>query len=441
MPPQTITALSLATTRYTASNPLSQAQHALATSSLPGGNTRTLLHTSPFPLTMSHGAGPYLYDLDSHNYLDLTGDMSAGLYGHTPPPPLRAAINSVFDTAGVSLGATTALEQRYAALLCERFGMERVRMCNSGTEANLYALTAVRKFTGKKKIVVFAGGYHGGVLSFPGTEVGEGVVDGGDFVVVPRYNDVEAARRVIEEVAGRCELAGVLVEAVQGAGGVIPGEKEFLKEVREAARRAGGLFVLDEVMTSRLAPGGLGREMGLEPDLVTLGKYLGGGFAFGAFGGREEVMRVYDPRVKGGLGHSGTFNNNTMAMSVGFAGLKEVFTAERCGEFNKMGDRFRERLAKVAEGTSFSFTGRGSLIGVHCTDDGRKEIKTVGDLAGERTDLKDLFWFEMLEKDFWIARRGFMALILDTPEEELDRFVDAVVGFLERHRELVKITT
>lgn len=277
---------------------------------------------------------------------------------------------------------------------------------------------------------MFNGGYHGGCFSFGGGKAAPNTADKGDFVVVQRYGDEEAAaeaERVIEETAKGGNLAAVLVEGLQGAGGCLPGSKGFLLAVQEAAKRASALFILDEVKTSRLAPNGLGQELGLSPDLVTLGKYLGGGFSFGAFGGRKEIMdSVYDPRVKGSLAHSGTFNNNTMTMCAGYAGLKEVFTEEVCVEFNKVGDDLRERLNDVAKGTRLRFTGRGSLIGLHFREDGTLESQ-------ERADLRDLFWFEMLERAFWMTRRGSIAMMLDTPKEELDRFVDAVSRFLERY--------
>ena len=313
-------------------------------------------------------------------------------------------------------------------------------MANTGTEANLHALAAARHVTGRRKVLVFSGGYHGSVLAFAGGAPAANTVDKGDFVVVPRYNDLALAREVIASVVPEGGLAAVLVEAVQGAGGVIPGDGEFLRGLREAAREVGALFVLDEVMTSRLAPEGLGVGMGLEPDLVTLGKYLGGGLAFGAFGGREEVMAVYDPRVEGGLAHSGTFNNNTLAMCAGHAALKEVYTEEVCVRFNEGGDAFRERLSAMARGTRLSFTGRGSLIGLHFTEDGVEDIRCGEDLKGrERPDLRDLFWFEMLEAGFWTTRRGMIAMILGTPDEELDRFVAAVTEFVARHRDIMVV--
>jgi len=365
--------------------------------------------------------------------------MSAGLYSHSPPSAIRAAILSAIDDTGLSLGATSLGEQKLAALLCERFSLARVRMTNSGTEANLYALAAARRFTRKRKVVVFAGGYHGGAFSFPSPSVtGDMVVDREDFVVVPEYNDPVVAAEVIRRVAEEGTLAAVLVEALQGAGGVIPGDKEFLLALRKTTREAGAVFVLDEVMTSRLAPGGLASELGLEPDLVTLGKYLGGGFSFGAFGGREDVMSVYDPRREDVLAHSGTFNNNTMTMHAGYAGLSEVFTPTVNVEFNQKGDALRERLVAAAKGTKLFFTGKGSMIGVHCADEGLESAKNGSSLK-ERRDLLDLFWFEMLERGFWFARRGFMALMLGTPDEELDKFVEAVVVFLTCRSEIFAV--
>lgn len=207
---------------------------------------------------------------------------------------------------------------------------------------------------------------------------------------------------------------------------------------QESAKKAGAVFIVDEVMTSRLAPGGLHGVFGLKPDLVTLGKYLGGGFAFGAFGGRQEIMAVYDPRSAGAVVHSGTFNNNTMTMHVGYAGLSKILTPEVNIAFNAKGDRYRQRLREVTKGTKCSVTGYGALWVVHFSDIGLQDIRSVEDVS-ERHDLHDLFWFEMLEDGYWIHRRGSIALILETPDEELDRFVGCVGKFLERHEDVLKL--
>jgi glutamate-1-semialdehyde 2,1-aminomutase len=191
-------------------------------------------------------------------------------------------------------------------------------------------------------------------------------------------------------------------------------------------------------MNSRLAPGCLQSIVGLKPSLTTFGKYLGGGLAFGAFGGREEIMAVYDPRLPKSLAHSGTFNNNTLAMHAGYVGLKEIWKPEVAVTFNKQGDTFREALQKIANGTKMSITGQGTLNGIHFSDNGVTDITCVEDIV-ENWALKDLFFIEMMEDGFWITRRGSIALILGTPQSELDRFVVSVEKFLDRHRELVAL--
>lgn len=191
-------------------------------------------------------------------------------------------------------------------------------------------------------------------------------------------------------------------------------------------------------MTSRLGPGGLQAILGLRPDLTTLGKYLGGGLAFGAFGGRSDIMSVYDPRSAGSLAHSGTFNNNTLAMHAGHVGLSQIWTPEVAVAFNRRGDDFRLKLQAAAKGTKMSITGRGALNAIHFSADGKTEISCTDDIA-EDWGLKDLFFLEMMEDGFWITRRGSIALMLPTPDSELDRFVECVKRFLECHAEIMSM--
>jgi glutamate-1-semialdehyde 2,1-aminomutase len=191
-------------------------------------------------------------------------------------------------------------------------------------------------------------------------------------------------------------------------------------------------------MTSRLGPSGLQAILDLKPDLTTFGKYLGGGLAFGAFGGRGDIMAVYDPRSANSLAHSGTFNNNTLAMHAGFVGLSEIWRPEVAVEFNQLGDSFRTELQRVSKGTKMTVTGRGALCGIHFSDNGLTEI-IRREAIEEDWSLKDLFFMEMMEVGFWITRRGSIALILGTPKSELDRFVQCVEKFLERHRSLVSL--
>lgn len=172
-----------------------------------------------------------LYYLTSCRYLDLVGELSAGIYGHSHPV-IREAIVSTFDNVGLNLGSTTSQEHKYAALICGRFSLERVRFANSGTEANMHAFNAARVFTGRNKIAVFCGAYHGAVFSFANGKVASNAVNREDWVI-GKYNDVGSAKAVIEETPG---LAAVIVEAMQGAGGGISGTEEFLFQIQVRQR-------------------------------------------------------------------------------------------------------------------------------------------------------------------------------------------------------------
>jgi len=423
-------ALAEARAAYVDRNPISAATHGRAEAVMPGGNTRSVLFYEPFPLVMARGEGCYLWDADGHRYLDLLGEFTAGLFGHSNSV-IRAAIDKALDS-GLSFGAHNLMEPELARLICDRFAaIEQIRFTNSGTEANLMALAAAKAFTGRSRILVFKGGYHGGVLTFA---AGQSPANVPHHVILGDYNDAEGARRLIAENAA--DLAAVLVEPMQGAGGCIRGEPAFLTALQEAARSVGALFILDEVMTSRSSAGGLQALLGLTPDLTTLGKYLGGGMSIGAFGGRAEVMALYDPRRPGSMPHAGTFNNNVLTMSAGIAGLTEVFTPEAADALRERGDRFRDRLNALcqSEGAAMQFTGCGSIMAVHFM---AAPIRSVADTAGADVRLRDLFFFDMVAAGLYFARRGFMALMLPIGEPELDQALEAVRGFLATRRALL----
>jgi len=186
----------------------------------------------------------------------------------------------------------------------------------------------------RRRILVFEGGYHGGFLAFP--PGGSRVNVPHEFVIAP-YNDIDATLRLIGE-AGE-DLAAVLVEPMLGAGGCIPAEPAFLEMLRAETERLGAILIFDEVMTSRLSPGGRQALLGITPDMTTLGKYIGGGLTFGAFGGRAYIMAQFDPRRADALFHAGTFNNNTVTMAAGVAGLTKILTPERSRDLNARGLR------------------------------------------------------------------------------------------------------
>jgi glutamate-1-semialdehyde 2,1-aminomutase len=419
-------ALSEAKEAYVTSAPRSLARYVEATTVMPGGNTRTVLHYTPFPLAMVRGEGCRLWDADGREYIDFLGDYTAGLYGHSHPV-IRTALDRALDS-GVSFGASNMTEARFARAVCERFGLERVRFTNSGTEANLLAMSLGRIFTRRRKVLVFNGGYHGAVFGFAGG--GSPINVPFEYVVAP-YNDIERTRALITD-----DLALVILEPMIGSGGCIAASAEFLRMLRQETIRVGALLVLDEVMTSRLAPGGLQSVVGVQPDLTTLGKYIGGGMSFGAFGGRADIMDLFDPRRADALPHAGTFNNNVLTMTAGLAGLTDVYTPDAAMALNARGEMLRKRLNSLcrAPDAPVQFTGIGSMLAVHMM---RGPVGSPEDAARADPKLKELFFFDVLAHGIWLARRGMMTVSLPIGDVECDRLVAAVEEFLSVRRSLL----
>jgi glutamate-1-semialdehyde 2,1-aminomutase len=422
-------ALAEAHRRFIDSNPASRRQFEEQARYMPGANSRSVLFYAPFPLTIAKGEGAALWDADGHRYADFIAEYTAGVYGHSAPEIRDAVIEAMHS--GINLTGHNLLEGRLAKTICERFPqIEQLRFTNSGTEANLMALTAALHFTGRRKIVVFSGGYHGGVLGFGAKPLPTTVPF--DFLVLP-YNDALLASEQIAEHGP--DIAAILVEPMQGASGCIPGRLDFLQALRDGATKVGALLIFDEVMTSRLAPNGLANKLGIRSDLTTLGKYIGGGMSFGAFGGRSDVMAQFDPRT-GSLSHSGTFNNNVMTMAAGYAGLTKLFTPEAAGALAERGEAMRARLNALCakEGVAMQFTGVGSLMNAHFL---RGEVRCVDDLAVVDGRLRQLLFFHLLSQGIYASPRGFVVLSLPLPDADIDRFVAAIGSFIGEYRALL----
>lgn len=416
-------ALAEAKERYAVRNHESARLYDEACKSLPGGNTRSVLFFDPFPLMFARGNGCRLWDIDGHEYIDYLGEYTAGLYGHSHPV-IQGTLRQVLDD-GLNFGGHTALEGKLAALVCSRFpSIELVRFTNSGTEANLMALTAARAATKREAILVFESAYHGGVLNFA---AGTNAINVPFPFVTAPYNDLAATRAIVEQHKDR--LAAIILEPMQGGAGCIPADVEFLKGLRELASAHGIVLIFDEVMTSRLSSGGLQLATGVTPDMTTLGKYIGGGMSFGAFGGKEEIMSLFDPRKPNFLPHAGTFNNNVLTMAAGIAGLSKVYTKEAAQALNERGEALRRRLNKIAQqaDTSVQFTGRGSMMNIHFV---KGPVRSVNDIKQTNQDLRGLFFFDLLERGLYVARRGMINLSLPIGDAETDAMVAAFEEFV-----------
>jgi glutamate-1-semialdehyde 2,1-aminomutase len=424
---------------YAARTPRSANRAAEAARFLPGGDTRSITWFRPHPLFVEEGRGCELVDVDGNVYLDLLSNYTSLVHGHAHPSITAAVARQAAH--GTAFAAAHDGQVRLARLLCERIGsVERVRFCNSGTEAVMLAVRLARAFTGRPLVAKVEGGYHG---SWDGVEASvepaleqvgpaerptvvpesEGLLPGAtDSVVVLPFGDLPAATTILEPLAER--LAAVIVEPVAGVAGTIPAEPDYLHGLRALTRELGTLFVLDEVITLRLAPGGAQALYGVEPDLTTMGKIIGGGLPVGAVGGREEIMALTDPARPGFLPHSGTFNGNAATTAAGIAAL-ELLTAAECERLNGLGDRLREGIGLLGAelGLPVIATGLGSLLTIHLLGEPPRSYRDAQRAEREAVRLLHL---ALLNEGVFTARRGMLCVSTPMGEEEVDRALAAI---------------
>jgi glutamate-1-semialdehyde 2,1-aminomutase len=351
---------------------------------MPGGETRTITFHPPYPLTGDHGSGCQFWDVDGNVYYDLINNYTSLLHGHAHP-----AINSAVE-AQLAKGTTfaTALESQIilGEILTERVAsVDMVRYTNSGTEATMNAVRVARAFTGRDLIIKMEGGYHGSFDDFeisvhpdltlagppdaptPVIDTRGVAANTVDNVLIAPFNDIEALERLMN--AHGAKIAAIIIEPVMGAAGVIPADRAYLHRAQELARAVGALLIADEVMTFRLEYGGVQEHYGITPDLTTFAKIIGGGFPVGAFGGRREVMTLFDARNPQPVYQSGTFNGNAITTVAGIAAM-ELYPREEVARLNALGHQLRDGIAQqfTSRGLSATTTGYGSMVGVHLVD-------------------------------------------------------------------------
>lgn len=427
-------------TDYQAKTPRSRALFEEAQRVLPGGNTRTTIFIDPYPFYAVRGDGPRIWDADGHERLDFNGNYTSLILGHAP----AAVVAAVQEVAarGLSFPAPSEHELRLAEALTRRVpSCEQVRFTNSGTEATMLAIRGARAYTGRPRIAKFEGSYHGThdwvqVSITPPLEgagsrkrpkpvaAGAGVPDAvlKNVVVLP-WNEPEAALALIAKHAE--QLACVICEPVQGAAGVIPPADGFLRALREVTARHGIVLIFDEVITFRLGPGGAQTLMGVTPDMTTFGKIIGGGLPVGAFGGRTDIMAVFDPRGgKPRVAQGGTFNANPLTMVAGLATLKAL-TREAYLELDRLGEALREKARRLfrARKVKAQVTGVGSLFCLHWTPKRVVDFRSSRPLDAEQP-LRT--YLGLLNEGVLLSQRGMGAVSTAMRDGEIDRFVDAL---------------
>jgi glutamate-1-semialdehyde 2,1-aminomutase len=366
---------------------------------------------------MARGEGIRTWDLDGNEYRDFLGNYTSLILGHAHPEVVAAVEAQV--RRGSAFAAPTETEIELAEEIQARLpSIERIRFTNSGTEATMFAIRAARAFTGRDRLAKFDGAYHGTHDTVLAGTPGETRATS-DLVLELPWADPDGVERAI---AGReRELAAIIIEPVQGAGGVRAAPPEFLRYLRDLTTRIGALLVFDEVIAFRVGPNGAqGRLGGVRPDLTTLGKIIGGGYPSGGFGGRAEVMDQFDARRPGALVHGGTFNGNPVAAAAGLATLRHL-TAERYAQLERLGDGLRGALdaAFEREGLDARAAGIASIF----------QVFPGSSLAApEGLTPQSALFLGLLLDGFHLAPRGMGALATPTTDADVEDLVEAVVA-------------
>lgn len=411
---------------------------------LPGGDSRSPLFYPPYPVVLEEGDGCWLVDLDGNKLLDFTGNHSSLILGYGHPQVLDAVQRQL--EKGTAFPGVTAPQVRLAKLLCERVpSLEQVRFTNSGTEAVMNAIRAARAFTRRHKIAKIEGGYNGSwddvlVSTHPSGEQAGDVLrpfaapaslglspESLDNVLVLPFNEPESAARLIEQQSEH--LAAVIVEPVMGSAGMIPAEQSYLDTLREVTERLGILLVFDEVVSFRVAYGGAQEYYGISPDLTCLGKLIGGGFPLGAFGGRSDIMTMFDPsRSRPQIPHPGSYNANPISL-VASATTLELLTDEVVHKLNRRGESLRDQIGIAFEdvGLSVQVSGLGSLFAIHLTS---QPVKSYRDTMRADADLRHRIFLGLFKEGVLIDPRGVGCVSTAIGEAEIDQFVSSLRAVL-----------
>jgi glutamate-1-semialdehyde 2,1-aminomutase len=426
--------------RYRQRTPKSRALQAEAEAVLPGGSSRGTAYFAPYPFFAEAGEGHYVIDVDGNRYLDFMLNATSLILGHANP----SVVESLGEQArkGTAFSTPNVSQVRLAKLLQDRVpSIETLRFTNSGTEATLMAIRAAWTVTGKPGLAKFEGGYHGAhehvavsvkpaaekldpsgptaIPEYPGQppRVGE------DVLVLP-FNDLAECERRLR--AHRDRIGCLIMEPIVSSFGYLPAEPEFLRGIRKLTEELGIILVFDEVQSFRVASGGAQELYSVTPDLTAFGKIIGGGMPVGAFGGRRDLMKVYDPTVSGGarVAHAGTFNANPMTVVAGESVLLAL-TPPVFRRLAELGEGLRKRLRGALEqaGVTAQVTGVASLFGIHFTD---RPIRNYRDVVAGDAEMTRAVFTGMLNEGVLLQTSCAGSLGVMTTEREIDALVEAL---------------
>ncbi len=416
----------------------SEALFAEAQKYIPGGvnspvrSFRAVGGTPPF---IARGQGARVWDVDGNEYIDYLGSWGPLVLGHSHPAVVEALKKTV--EGGTSFGAPVAQEVELAKMICASLpSVESVRLVNSGTEACMSAIRLARAFTGRDKIIKFAGCYHGhadGLL----VKAGSGALTHGiptsagvpesyaSETLVADYNDVESVEKFF--AANPAGIAAIIIEPVAGNMGVIPPAPGFLKSLREITQGNGALLIFDEVITGfRVGPSGAQGLYGINPDITTMGKIIGGGLPVGAYGGRKDVMEMVAPL--GAMYQAGTLSGNPLAVSAGIATLTELQKPGSFERLESLAQRLTDGLAKAFQEVEIPSTvNRVGSMFTGFFNPG--PVAALAHAEGSDTSMYARYFHAMQERGVYIAPSQFEAGFVSTAHTEAD--IDATIAKAE----------
>ncbi len=411
---------------------------------IPGGvnsPVRAFGSVGETPRFIASAKGAHMTDVDGQTYLDFVGSWGPMILGHNHPKVLSDVLEACRQ--GLSFGAATEREVEMAELICDIVpSIEMVRMVNSGTEAVMSAVRAARGFTGRRKIIKFAGCYHGHSDAML-VKAGSGVMTAGipDSAGVPAgctedtltavYNDLDSVQAIFDEFPN--EIAAVIVEPVAANMGVVPPKEGFLEGLRSLCTEKGSLLIFDEVITGfRLSLTGAQGYFHIKPDLTTFGKIIGGGMPVGAYGGRKDVMKLIAP--SGPVYQAGTLSGNPVAMAAGLAQLKLLLeTPDFYEKLNHKADLFFEGMQEAvrAAGKPWVVNHVGSLGSIFFTE---QPVTNYAEAKTADTAKFGEYFSYMIQKGIYLAPSQFEAMFLSSAmtEEELSGTLEVFKEYLKQ---------
>jgi glutamate-1-semialdehyde 2,1-aminomutase len=422
----------------------------LASHYMPGGDTHGLFFNPPYYTTIESGKGCYIYDVDGNEYIDCVNGYFALVHGHCFPPTVEALSQQI--RRGTTFGMPTKQQIEYAQHLCKRVpSLDEVRFVASGSEATNMAIRAARAFAGKRKIMKVDGGYHGthniGELNAGPLEIknykarpaiGANGSEINDVILFP-WNDKKTLEKLISDNAN--DVAALIIEPVLVVGGGVPPEAGFLEAVRELTRQKEIILIFDEVVTLIFSYGGMQDYYSITPDLTTMGKGIGGGLPIGAWGGRRDIMEMWNPQKNDSVVMVSTFGGNALTMAGALATMTHL-TPEIIEQRNALANRLRNGINETFKraGIRGHASGMCNAFFIHWTDEPVRDPYDVAEAISQATEnIRNLLFMGMRYRGVYLfpSPSPFGNISTQVGDNEIDHIIKALEETLAEIRPVI----